>query len=110
MQLNKVDFLRKIQLDWLSYSVYYTYVFNLYSHYTTQRKDVQGMYKISKQKLSVAMLDAGIETSKQLAALSGVSVNTISRFNNGGSVKLPTLQALATVLHVTPAELIEEAR
>ena len=53
------------------------------------------------------MLNAGIETSKQLAALSGVSVNTISRLNNGGSVKLPTLQAMAAALKTTPAELVK---
>lgn len=51
------------------------------------------MYRINKGKLSVAMLNAGVDTSKRLAELSGVSVNTISRLNNGGSVKLPTLQA-----------------
>lgn len=68
---------------------------------------MQGLYKISKAKLSVAMLNAGIETSKQLAALSGVSVNTISRLNNGGSVKLPTLQAMAAALKTTPAELVK---
>ena len=53
------------------------------------------MYRINKGKLSVAMLNAGVDTSKRLAELSGVSVNTISRLNNGGSVKLPTLQAMA---------------
>lgn len=68
------------------------------------------MYRINKGKLSVAMLNAGVGTSKRLAELAGVSVNTISRLNNGGSVKLPTLQAMATALNCNPVELVEEAR
>ena len=68
------------------------------------------MYRINKGKLSVAMLNAGVDTSKRLAELSGVSVNTISRLNNGGSVKLPTLQAMAEALNCNPVELVEEAR
>ena len=69
------------------------------------------MYRINKGKLSVAMLNAGVGTSKQLAELSGVSVNTISRLHNGGSIKLPTLQRLTEALNVDPIELIEtEAR
>lgn len=65
------------------------------------------MYKVSKNKLSLAMLNAGVDSSKDLAALSGVSVNTISRLNNGGSVKLPTLQAMATALKCDPADILE---
>lgn len=66
--------------------------------------------RISIPKLSVAMIHAGIGTSRKLAEVSGVSVNTISRLHNGGSVKLHTLQRLAETLGVDPAELIEEAR
>lgn len=66
------------------------------------------MLKISISKLSVAMVNAGIDSSKRLAEVSGVSVNTISRLRNGGSVKLPTLRTLAEALGVDPAELIEE--
>lgn len=68
------------------------------------------MYRISKNKLSKAMLASGVDSSKRLSELSGVSVNTISRLNNGGSVKLPTIRALAMVLNCNPAELIEEGR
>lgn len=68
------------------------------------------MYRISKSKLSKAMLASGVDSSKRLSELSGVSVNTISRLNNGGSVKLPTIRALAMVLNCNPAELIEEGR
>ena len=53
------------------------------------------------------MLNAGVGSSKDLAALSGVSVNTISRLNNGGSVKLPTLQAMAAALKCDPADILE---
>lgn len=63
--------------------------------------------KISIPKMSVAMINAGIGSSKRLAEVSGVSVNTISRLRNGGSVKLPTLQRLAAALGVSPADLIE---
>lgn len=65
------------------------------------------MYRINKGKLSAAMLNAGVDTSKRLAELSGISVNTISRLNNGGSVKLLTLRAMAAALNCSPIELIE---
>ena len=64
--------------------------------------------KISISKLSIAMIKAGIGTAKKLSEVSGVSVNTISRFRNGGTVKLPTLQRIAAALDVDPSELIEE--
>ena len=64
--------------------------------------------KISISKLSVAMIRADIGTAKQLAKVSGVSVNTISRLRHGGSIKLPTLQRLSSALGVDPADLIEE--
>ena len=54
------------------------------------------------------MLNAGISSIKELAAVSGVSINTISRSNNGGSVKLPTLGRIAKALGVDPAELLKE--
>ncbi len=66
------------------------------------------MYRINKSKLSVAMLNAQIDSAKLLAELSGVSSNTISRLNNGGSVKLPTLRAMASALNCDPVELIEK--
>lgn len=65
------------------------------------------MLKISISKLSVAMVNAGIDSSKRLAEVSGVSVNTISRLRNGGSVKLPTLRALAKALGCDPADILE---
>lgn len=64
--------------------------------------------RISKSKLALAMLNAGIDSIRDLAAASGVSINTISRCNNGGSVKLPTLRRLAAALGVDSAEIIEE--
>lgn len=64
--------------------------------------------RISKNKLALAMLNAGIGSIKELAAVSGVSINTLSRSNNGGSVKLPTLAKIAKALNMAPAELIAE--
>ena len=64
--------------------------------------------RISKSKLALAMLNAGIISIKELAKVSGVSINTISRINKGGSVKLPTLGRIARALGVDPAELIQE--
>lgn len=64
--------------------------------------------RISKNKLALAMLNAGIDSIRDLAAVSGVSINTISRSNNGGSVKLSTLRKLAAALGVDPAEIIKE--
>lgn len=66
------------------------------------------MYKPSKQKMLVKMAERKISTYKELAALSGVCVNTISRLNNGGSAQFATLQSIATVLNCDPAELLEE--
>lgn len=64
--------------------------------------------RISKNRLALAMLNAGIESIRDLAAASGVSINTISRSNNGGTVKLATLRRIAAALKVDPAELLEE--
>ena len=64
--------------------------------------------RISKSKLALAMLNAGISSAKELSAASGVSVNTISRSNNGGTMKIATLGRIAKALGVDPAELIEE--
>lgn len=63
---------------------------------------------ISKAKLSLAMLNAGIDTSKQLAEVSGLGTNTISRINNGFSAKVPTVRKLAEALGVKPEDLLEE--
>jgi len=64
--------------------------------------------RISKNKLGLAMLNAGIGSIKELSVVSGVSINTLSRSNNGGSVKLPTLDRTAKALGVDPAELMKE--
>ena len=64
--------------------------------------------KINKNKLALAMLNAGISSAKGLSAKAGVSVNTISRSNNGGSVKLPTLGKVAQALGVDPEDIIEK--
>lgn len=61
---------------------------------------------ISGEKLSLAMLNAGIDTSKQLAQVSGVSVNTISRALNGGSTKVPTVRRLALALNCSPTDIL----
>ncbi len=66
------------------------------------------MYRISKKKLSVAMLAAGVESAKHLAQLSGISPNTISRLNNGSTAKLSTVRVLADSLGVAPVDIIEE--
>ena len=66
--------------------------------------------KVSILKLAAAMIRADICTSKRLAEVSGVSVNTISRMRNGGSVKLMTLHRLADALKIDPEYLIEEVR
>jgi len=66
------------------------------------------MYKLSKNKLGIAMLNAKVKSARDLAVLAGVSVNTISRLNNGGTVKLSTLGRIAKALNVDPAELLEE--
>ena len=54
--------------------------------------------RISKSKLALAMLNAGIISIKELAKVSGVSINTISRSNKGGSVKLKTYATLRAAL------------
>ena len=64
--------------------------------------------RIGKNKLALAMLNAGVESIRDLATVSGVSVNTISRSNNGGTVKLSTLRRIAVALNVDPAELLED--
>ena len=64
------------------------------------------MYRIDKKLLGVAMLNAGVKSAKELASLTGISVNTVSRMNNGGSVKLTTIQALANALGVEPEEIL----
>lgn len=68
------------------------------------------MYKISKNKISRAMLNAGIYSAKELAKRAKISPNTLSRINNGGSAKLPTVIALAAALNCDPADLIEEVK
>lgn len=65
------------------------------------------MMKISISKLSVAMVNAGIDSSKRLAEVAGVSVNTISRLRNGGSAKITTLWRLAEALGVSPSDILE---
>ena len=74
-----------------------------------KRKECKEKMRISKNKLGLAMLNAGVESIRDLAAASGVSINTISRSNNGGTVKLTTLRRIAAALNVDPAELLEEA-
>ena len=63
--------------------------------------------KVSREKLSLAMLNAGIDTSKRLAEVSGVGTNTISRINGGFEAKVPTVRKLADALGVNPADILE---
>jgi len=64
------------------------------------------MYRIDKKLLGIAMLNADVRSARDLAALAGVSVNTISRLNNGGRVKLETVKALSKALGVEPEEIL----
>lgn len=73
-----------------------------------ERECKRKMYEINKKSLSVAMLNAGVKSAKDLAALAGVSANTISRINNGGRATLSTAQAMATALGVPVAEILAE--
>ena len=64
--------------------------------------------RISRTKLACAMLSAGIDHHKALAATAGISVNTISRLVNGGSITIPTLRRLADALRIDPTSIIEQ--
>lgn len=64
--------------------------------------------QVNKNKLTVAMLNAGVDSLKHLSELSGVSVNTLSRINNGNSAKIPTIKKLAFALGVDPKELLAD--
>ena len=63
--------------------------------------------KICRAKLGVAMINAGVDSSKQLAELAGVSVNTLSRVCNGGRATVRTVRQLAQALNVDPITIIE---
>ena len=63
--------------------------------------------RISKKHLASAMLNANITTIRDLAAVSGVSINTLSRSQNGGMVKLSTAGRIAKALGVDVADIIE---
>lgn len=73
-----------------------------------KRKECKKEMRISKNRLGLAMLNSGVGSIRDLAAASGVSINTISRSNNGGTVKLSTLRRIAVALNVDPAELLED--
>mgnify|MGYP000987253878 CR=1 FL=1 len=62
--------------------------------------------RIDKIKLSCAMMNAGVDSSKELAKLATVSVNTISRILNGGSATIATVRKLANALNIDPIELV----
>jgi transcriptional regulator with XRE-family HTH domain len=62
---------------------------------------------LNKTKLHIAMLKAGITSSKELASLAGISVNTVSRLLNGGTAKITTLQRITAVLKVDVTEILE---
>lgn len=64
------------------------------------------MFRIDKKLLGIAMLNAGVKSGEDLAHLAGIGVNTVSRLQNGGRVKLATLQKLASALDVEPEELL----
>lgn len=62
----------------------------------------------SKSKMMVAMLKAGLQNQKALAAKAGLSENTISTIARGGTVKLETLRKVAAALECDPLDLLEE--
>ena len=66
------------------------------------------MYRMSKKGLSIAMLRVGVKSGEDLAHLAGIGVNTVSRLNNGGTVKLATLDRIAKALDCDPVELLVE--
>lgn len=68
------------------------------------------MYKISRNALQVAMVSAGVGSYNELAKITRLSVNTISRLNNGGSARMPTLQTIAKALNVAPVNIIEKEK
>ena len=65
--------------------------------------------KIDATKLAIAMLNAGVDSAKKLAELSGVSVNTISRISNGSKAKVYTVRRLTAVLGVNPIDILAES-
>ena len=64
--------------------------------------------KISKFKLSCAMIKAGIPHGKELAARANLSPNTISAIMRGATVAFETISKTAAALGVDPIELLEE--
>ena len=65
---------------------------------------------INKSKLSLAMLNANIDTSKSLSEKSGVSTNTLSRISNGSAAKIDTVRKLALALDIDVTEILEDSR
>ena|GEM_PF-6887021 len=66
--------------------------------------------KISKFKMNCAMLNAGIRTGKELAAVAKVSVNTVSAIMRGANMSFETVVKIAAALSVDPIELLEEEK
>lgn len=64
---------------------------------------------ISKTKIAIAMLKAGINSQLALADKAGVHPNTISNTVRGATVSIETIGKLAEALNVEPSTLIEEA-
>ncbi len=93
--------------NYVNIDIIYVYL-AITTQYHKRKGESREMFRISTEKLTLAKLNAGVDSSKQLAELAGVSVNTLSRLNNGGSAKLHTLRRLATALNIDPAELLEE--
>ena len=48
--------------------------------------------KISSTKICIIMLQCGINSAKELAERSGVSVNTLSRIKNGAGARLALIR------------------
>ena len=63
--------------------------------------------QLDKQKVAMAMLNANIDTFKHLSNVTGVSVNTLSRMNNGAEPTIATVRKLAAGLGVQVAEIIK---
>lgn len=64
---------------------------------------------ISKTKMNLAMIKAGVVNQKELAVKAGLCENTVSSIARGASVQLATVGKIAAALGVDPAALVQEA-
>lgn len=73
-----------------------------------ESKEVKKMTKIDVENLKLAMINAGVGTTK-LAEMAGVAYCSISLILKGNSnVRLPTISKLAKALNVDPKFLLSK--